>query len=226
MMHANPFPADLGRVCYHPCETACNRGELDEAVGINAVERFLGDEALAGVGRWRSTAPPPASGCWWSARPGRTSAAYHLRCAGTPCVGAGAAPGGMMRYGIPGYRLPRDVLDAEWTGSPTMGRHLELPPGTDLAGPAIRRGVGRRLPGGRRAAGPTYLPARRLAAPGSLVSLLHGLGDGRAPAARPAADHLRRRQHRYGRRADRPPSRRPGRSGHLPPHPRPDAGPR
>ena len=45
-MEDNPFPAIMGRVCYHPCETACNRGQLDEAVGINSVERFLGDEAI------------------------------------------------------------------------------------------------------------------------------------------------------------------------------------
>ena len=46
IMEDNPLPAVMGRVCYHPCETACNRGELDEAVGINSVERFLGDEAI------------------------------------------------------------------------------------------------------------------------------------------------------------------------------------
>src|SRR5689334_22435655 len=46
IMEDNPLPAVMGRVCYHPCETACNRGELDEAVGINSVERFLGDHAI------------------------------------------------------------------------------------------------------------------------------------------------------------------------------------
>ena len=46
IMEVNPFPAVMGRVCYHPCETACNRAQLDEAVGINSVERFLGDEAI------------------------------------------------------------------------------------------------------------------------------------------------------------------------------------
>ncbi len=46
IMEVNPFPAVMGRVCYHPCETACNRGDLDDAVGINSVERFLGDEAI------------------------------------------------------------------------------------------------------------------------------------------------------------------------------------
>ena len=72
-MADNPFPAIMGRVCYHPCETACNRGQLDEAVGINSVERFVGDEAIRQRldGR-RRTGHPPASGCWSSApdRPG------------------------------------------------------------------------------------------------------------------------------------------------------------
>ena len=63
----NPLPAVMGRVCYHPCETACNRGKLDEAVGINSVERFLGDEAIK---RGWKFAPPrrrAASACWSSA---------------------------------------------------------------------------------------------------------------------------------------------------------------
>ena len=56
IMEDNPFPAIMGRVCYHPCETACNRGQLDEAVGINSVERFLGDEAIRQG--WTVEVPP------------------------------------------------------------------------------------------------------------------------------------------------------------------------
>ena len=68
IMEVNPFPAVIGRVCYHPCETECNRAQLDEAVGINSVERFLGDEALApGVGDRRPAQSRPASACWSSA---------------------------------------------------------------------------------------------------------------------------------------------------------------
>jgi NADPH-dependent glutamate synthase beta subunit-like oxidoreductase len=60
LVEENPFPAVMGRVCYHPCETACNRAQLDEAVGINAIERFLGDEAIRP--RWRLAAPQTFSG--------------------------------------------------------------------------------------------------------------------------------------------------------------------
>ena len=68
LIEDNPFPAIMGRVCYHPCETACNRGQLDEAVGINSVERFLGDEAIKQrLDASRPAPSAPASGCWWSA---------------------------------------------------------------------------------------------------------------------------------------------------------------
>src|SRR5512140_1611485 len=56
----NPLPAVMGRVCYHPCESACNRAALDSSVGINSVERFLGDLAIRN--NWRFAAPPTASG--------------------------------------------------------------------------------------------------------------------------------------------------------------------
>ena len=125
-MEDNPFPAIMGRVCYHPCETACNRGQLDEAVGINSVERFLGDEAieqrLEGRGRRASRR---ASGCWSSAPgPSGLSAAYHLTRLGHAVTihDAGPMAGGMMRFGIPKYRLPRDVLDAEVAAHPRHGR--------------------------------------------------------------------------------------------------------
>ena len=112
----NPFPAIHGRVCYHPCETACNRGDLDEAVSIRSVERFLGDLAIEKG--WRFTAPRRSSGrrvLVVGAGPSGLSAAYHLTRLGhaVEIHDAGDLPGGMMRYGIPEYRLPRDVLDAE-----------------------------------------------------------------------------------------------------------------
>ena len=112
----NPFPAVMGRVCYHPCETACNRAELDTAVGINSVERFLGDEAIRAG--WQLPAPAARSGrrvLIVGAGPTGLSAAYHLRLQGhdVEIREAGSEPGGMMRFGIPTFRLPRDVLDAE-----------------------------------------------------------------------------------------------------------------
>ncbi|EJX05633.1 glutamate synthase (NADPH) small subunit [gut metagenome] len=120
----NPFPACMGRVCYHTCEAACNRGELDESVGINAVERFLGDYALEKG--WEFSVPAKSSGrrvLIVGAGPAGLSAAYHLRRLGhsvTVLEGAEQA-GGMMRYGIPKYRLPREILDREIARIERMG---------------------------------------------------------------------------------------------------------
>jgi NADPH-dependent glutamate synthase beta subunit-like oxidoreductase len=112
----NPMPAIHGRVCYHPCETVCNRAELDSSVSIHAVERFLGDQALE-YG-WAFDPPPPSTGrrvLVIGAGPSGLSAAYHLARLGhqVEIRDASPEPGGMMRYGIPAYRLPRDVLAGE-----------------------------------------------------------------------------------------------------------------
>lgn len=112
----NPFPAIHGRVCYHPCETACNRKDLDAAVSIHSVERYLGDLAIAQG--WQFPKPRRSSGrrvLVVGAGPSGLSAAYHLARLGhgVEVFDGGDLPGGMMRYGIPEYRLPRDVLDAE-----------------------------------------------------------------------------------------------------------------
>jgi NADPH-dependent glutamate synthase beta subunit-like oxidoreductase len=129
LMEDNPFPAIMGRVCYHPCETMCNRAQVDEAVGINSVEHFLGDEAIKQG--WTPDAPAEATGkrvLVVGAGPSGLSAAYHLRRKGHEVVirDAGPKPGGMMRFGIPKYRLPREVLDAEVQRILDMGVELEL----------------------------------------------------------------------------------------------------
>ena len=116
LMQDNPLPAIMGRVCYYPCQTACNRAMLDEAVGINAVERFLGDEALRQGWTVDVTAADTGKQVLVvGAGPTGLSAAYHLRLLGHRVTVRDAAPkpGGMMRYGIPAYRLPRDILDGE-----------------------------------------------------------------------------------------------------------------
>ena len=112
----NPFAAIHGRVCYHPCESVCNRANLDSAVSIHSVERFLGDLALERG--WLFDPPPAHSGkrvLVIGAGPSGLSAAYHLARLGheVEIRDAGAEPGGMMRYGIPAYRMPRDVLSGE-----------------------------------------------------------------------------------------------------------------
>ena len=128
LVRNNPMPATMGRVCYHPCETACNRGSLDESVSIHAVERFLGDEAVKRG--WR-VAPGRDSGkrvLVVGSGPAGLSAAWQLRLAGHAVTihEAGAQSGGMMRFGIPKYRLPREVLDAEVQRIVDMGVELKL----------------------------------------------------------------------------------------------------
>jgi NAD(P)-binding Rossmann-like domain len=122
------FPAIMGRVCYRPCGTACNRAQLDSAVAFNSVERFLGDEALRRGWKVPVDAAPtgkrvPVVG----AGPSGLSAAYHLTRLGHSVTvkDAGVAFGGMMRYGIPKYRLPGDIMDAEVNRIPDMSVTLE-----------------------------------------------------------------------------------------------------
>lgn len=135
LMADNPFPAIHGRVCYHPCESACHRGQLDEAVGIHAVERFLGDQAIQHG--WQIS-PGPATGkrvLVVGSGPSGLSASYHLARFGhdVSIHEAGPKPGGMMRFGIPKYRLPREVLDAEISRLEAMGVAIQVNrPVTDL----------------------------------------------------------------------------------------------
>jgi NADPH-dependent glutamate synthase beta subunit-like oxidoreductase len=129
LVEHNPFPAVMGRICYHPCETVCNRAQLDEAVGINAVERFLGDLAIERG--WSLPAAGADSGkriLVIGAGPAGLSATYHLRRAGhhVRLVDSAPALGGMMRYGIPAYRLPRPVLGAEIARIVALGVDVEL----------------------------------------------------------------------------------------------------
>jgi len=112
----NPLPRVCGRVCFHPCESACNRKEFDETTSINALERFLGDHAFQAGRRF---APPKEKKnekvAIIGSGPAGLSCAYHLASMGYAVTLFEAQPklGGILRYGIPSYRLPKDVLDQE-----------------------------------------------------------------------------------------------------------------
>ncbi len=125
----NPLPACMGRVCYHTCEEACNRGSLDESVGINAVERFLGDNAITnGYSFKKPQHQTNKKVLVVGSGPASLSAAYQLALKGHSVTIKEASPqaGGMMRYGIPKYRLPRHILDNEIKRILDLGITLQL----------------------------------------------------------------------------------------------------
>jgi len=129
LIENNPLPAVHGRVCYHPCEDSCNRARLDNAVSIHAVERFLGDRANKKGWQVRPKGKPSGKRVLVvGAGPSGLSAAYHLTRLGhsVEIREAGPMAGGMMHFGIPAYRLPRDVLDTEIQRIVNMGVKLEL----------------------------------------------------------------------------------------------------
>jgi formate dehydrogenase beta subunit len=186
LVRDNPMPSVHGRVCYHPCETSCNRAELDSSVGIHSVERYLGDCATAG--NW----PLPITGTPSGKRvlvvgagPSGLSAAYHLARLGhqVEVHEAGPLPGGMLHFGIPAYRLPRDVLMQEIGRIEAMGVKIvlnhkvedllaeEAAGGFDAVFVAIGAQAGRHV----------GIPARDAAHVVTAVSLLHDVGAGLAP---------------------------------------------
>jgi formate dehydrogenase beta subunit len=185
LVEDNPFPAVHGRVCYHPCETSCNRKDLDSAVSIHAVERFLGD--LASEQGWK----PPVGASTGKrvlvvgAGPSGLSAAYHLRRLGhaVEVHDAGPMPGGMMHFGIPAYRLPRADLMKEIRRIEAMGvkivlnRKVEDIAADKAAGQfdAVFVAIGTQI--GKR----TGIPARDAGRVLTAVSLLRGVETGLAP---------------------------------------------
>lgn len=146
---SNPFPAITGRVCFHPCESECARRRVDEAVGINAVEQFLGDRDLE-----RETVKPArvhlAKVAVVGAGPAGLSAAWFLTCMGYEAVVYEAMPeaGGMLRYAIPAYRLPSEVVRKQVGMLTDMGVRFhfntKIGKGADISVAELRRrGCGR-----------------------------------------------------------------------------------
>ncbi len=180
IMRDNPFPAIVGRVCYHPCTTACNRAEVDEAVGINNVERFLGDAAIEHG--WKPDAPAAATGkkiLIVGAGPSGLTAAYHLAMMGHEVFirDSGERAGGMMRYGIPAYRLPREVLDAEIQRILDLGVTLECSSTVKDIREAIDEGSfdAAFLAVGAHLAKRAYIPAGEASHILDAISLLRGM---------------------------------------------------
>jgi NADPH-dependent glutamate synthase beta subunit-like oxidoreductase/Pyruvate/2-oxoacid:ferredoxin oxidoreductase delta subunit len=144
LTEANPFPSVMGRVCTAPCETGCNRNEVEDHVGINSVEHFLGEYAIA-----QKLAFPAAAAATGKkvavigGGPAGLSCAYQLARKGhaVTIFDEHAELGGMMRYGIPGFRTPRDVLDAEIRRILDLGvaTRTNCRVGRDVTMEAIRR---------------------------------------------------------------------------------------
>jgi 2-oxoacid:acceptor oxidoreductase delta subunit (pyruvate/2-ketoisovalerate family) len=186
LVEDNPFPAIMGRVCYHPCETACNRAELDTAVGINSVERFLGDHAIEQG--WTLPAPAAPTGkrvLVVGAGPAGLSVAYQLRRAGheVEIHEAGDQAGGMMRFGIPTFRLPRDVLDIEIARLLALGIMLRCNTRVDDLAATMRDGRfdAAFLAVGAQLSHRAYIPAGQAARILDALSVLRSAADGERP---------------------------------------------
>src|SRR6187431_2668470 len=186
LVRDNPLPAVHGRVCYHPCESHCNREPVDSAVSIHAVERFLGD--LAGQEGWRLPVDAEASGkrvLVVGAGPSGLSAAYHLARLGhtVEIHEAGPLPGGMMHFGIPAYRLPREELMKEVRAIEAMGVAIVLNHKVDdlLAEMEAGRFAAAFLAIGAHIGKRIDIPARDVSRMVTAVSLLRDAATGAAP---------------------------------------------
>ena len=213
LVRHNPFPAIAGRICHHPCERACNRAGFDEALSICKLERFVGDHAIAAG--W--TFDPPVEQrrervAVVGGGPAGLSAAYQLRRLGygVTIVEARGALGGLMRHGIPSYRLSRAVLDAEIARIVALGVTVRLDTTLDTsqAWDELARRARRAVRGHRGASAEAPPVARLRRAVGGRRGVVPACGQRGPPAvARPSRGGRRRRQCRTGCRAQRPPRR-------------------
>ena len=224
IMEVNPFPAVMGRVCYHPCETACNRGHARRGRRHQlrrALPRRRGDPARAGGSR--STVPPTGRGCWSWVRdrpdcPRRTT--WRSSATRSPCASPRPRAGGHDALRHPA--LPSPARRARRRGRPSprprgrpAGRHRRDRPRGDAARgrwDAAFLAVGAQL--GRR----TYLPAGAAARIIDAVRMLHALEEGDPPLLGPTGGCVRRREHRHGRRPHGPAAGRRGRGRRLSTH--------
>jgi len=129
LMEDNPFPAIMGRICVKPCETGCNRTHIDTTVNIHAVERYIGDKAIEQ--KWPVRFSAKSTGkrvLVIGAGPGGLSAAYHLARMGhaVEIFDEGSNPGGLLATGVPDYRLPKEILEAEIDRIVKMGINIRL----------------------------------------------------------------------------------------------------
>jgi formate dehydrogenase beta subunit len=186
LVRDNPMPSVHGRVCYHPCETSCNRAELDSSVSIHSVERYLGDCATAGNWPLPITGKPSGKRVLVvGAGPSGLSAAYHLARLGhqVEVHEAGPLPGGMLHFGIPAYRLPRDVLMQEIGRIEAMGVKIVLNHKVEdlLAEETAGKFDAVFVAIGAQAGRHIGIPARDAAHVVTAVSLLHDVGAGLSP---------------------------------------------
>ena len=185
LTEANPFPSVMGRVCPAPCETGCNRNEVEDHVGINSVEHFLGEYAIAN--KLKFNKPAQATGkkvAILGGGPAGLSCAYQLAMKGheVTVFDEHEHLGGMMRYGIPGFRTPRDVLDAEIQRILDLGvkTRMKTRVGTDITMEQIRKDFDAVFLGMGAQAG-RALPIADSAAPNvvTATAFLQAFNDGR-----------------------------------------------